>query len=228
VPASQSDERLELVVDDLRCPCCAEIVLDAVRGLPAVASARLDYQTGQLEAAFEPELVSPEEIRGAIRDVGYRLSTDPPGATTGQLAHGTQLAPIACGTKCDRMQYELPHTAAEREHRHPAEGPHAGRGGMDHDMSDPTMAVAMERDMRNRFFVALAFTIPVVLLSPLAVNTFGLELVGSRTARNWVMLVLSAPAVWYAGWLFIAGAYTSLRHRALNMSVLVATGVLAA
>src|SRR5262249_13285774 len=46
--------------------------------------------------------------------------------------------------------------------------------------------------------------------------------------RNLIGLVLSAPVVWYAGWIFIAGAYTSLRSRALNMSVLVATGVLAA
>src|SRR3954454_22117530 len=42
------------------------------------------------------------------------------------------------------------------------------------------------------------------------------------------MLVLSTPVVWWAGWIFIGGAATSLRHRALNMSVLVATGVLAA
>ena len=99
---------------------------------------------------------------------------------------------------------------------------------MSHDMSDPTMAAAMERDMRNRFFLALALTIPVVLLSPLAVNTFGIELLDSDDARNWLMLVLSAPVVWYAGWIFIGGAWTSLRNRALNMSVLVATGVLAA
>src|SRR5918996_5902947 len=42
------------------------------------------------------------------------------------------------------------------------------------------------------------------------------------------MLVLSAPIFWYAGWVFIGGAWTSLRYRMLNMAVLVATGVLAA
>jgi P-type Cu2+ transporter len=42
------------------------------------------------------------------------------------------------------------------------------------------------------------------------------------------MLALSAPVAWYAGWIFIGGAWTSLRSRALNMAVLVATGVLAA
>jgi P-type Cu2+ transporter len=42
------------------------------------------------------------------------------------------------------------------------------------------------------------------------------------------MLVLSTPVVWWGGWIFIAGAVRSLRHRSLNMSVLIATGVLAA
>ncbi|MGH2945809.1 MAG: heavy metal translocating P-type ATPase [Solirubrobacteraceae bacterium] len=219
---------MALDVEDLRCPCCAEVLLEAVRALPGVGSATLDYQTGRLETEYEAALSGAEDVRAAVRGTGYRLSSDPPGATTGQLAHGAQLAPIACGTRCDRMQYELPHTAAEREHRHPAEDPHGGHGGMDHDMSEPTMAAAMERDMRDRFFVALVLTVPVVLLSPLAVNTFGLELLDSEAARNWLMLVLSAPVVWYAGWIFIGGAYTSLRHRALNMAVLVATGVLAA
>jgi len=44
------------------------------------------------------------------------------------------------------MQYELPHTAARRAHTEPGDYPDGGHGGMDHDMSDPTMAAAMERD----------------------------------------------------------------------------------
>jgi Cu2+-exporting ATPase len=39
---------------------------------------------------------------------------------------------------------------------------------------------------------------------------------------------LSTPVVFYCGWIFIAGAYHSLRRRMLNMSVLIAVGVLAA
>jgi len=42
------------------------------------------------------------------------------------------------------------------------------------------------------------------------------------------MLLLSTPVVFYSGWIFISGAYHSLRRRTLNMSVLIATGVLAA
>jgi P-type Cu2+ transporter len=218
-----------VVVEDLRCTCCAHDVLEAVRALEGVRSARLDYQDAELRVDYDSALIDEEAVCQAVRARGYRCEGDPGGATTGRLAHTAQLAPITCGTKCDRMQYELPHTGADAYHHDPShEAPDEGHGGMSHDMSDPAMAAAMERDMRNRFFVALALTIPVVLLSPLAVNTFGLELLDSMDARNWLMLVLSVPIVWYAGWIFIGGAWTSLRHRALNMAVLVATGVLAA
>jgi P-type Cu2+ transporter len=103
-----------------------------------------------------------------------------------------------------------------------------GHGGMDHDMSDPGMAAAMERDMRNKFFIALLLTIPTVLYSPLGMNLLGVELPTFGLGMNLIMLVLSTPVVFYCGWMFISGAYHSLRRRMLNMSVLIATGVLAA
>jgi Cu2+-exporting ATPase len=229
-PQAVKSERTTLVgVEDLWCPCCADDVLDAVRRLDGVSDASLDYQQAELRISYDASLIDEETLRNAVRERGYRCDGDPGGPTTGRLAHAAQLAPITCGTKFDRMQYELSHTRGHGEHHAPShEAGDEGEGGMSHDMSDPTMAAAMERDMRNRFFVALILTIPVILLSPLAVNTLDLELIDSEDARNWLMLVISAPIVWYAGWIFIGGAWTSLRSRALNMAVLVATGVLAA
>jgi Cu2+-exporting ATPase len=205
-----------------------EKVEDAIKAVPGVERARFDFASGLLTAKYDPDISDEQQIRAAVRVTGYRPERDPASASTGELEHATEMAPITCGTKCDRMQYELAHTSAREEHLEPGEHERGGQGGLDHDMSEPTMAAAMERDMRNRFFVALVLTIPVVLLSPLAVNTFGLELLDSQTARNVVMLILSTPLVWYAGWVFIGGAYTSLRSRMLNMSVLVAVGILAA
>jgi Cu2+-exporting ATPase len=151
--------------------------------------------------------------------------------TMAHLEHQTQMAPISMGTKMDRMQYEMPATAAQHVHdqmRHTGEDHAAMRhGGMDHDMSDPKMARAMEMDMRNRFFVALLLTIPTLLYSPLFTQFFGVKL-PAPVDPNWIMFVLSTPVVWWSGWIFISGAYQSLKHRALNMSVLIATGVLAA
>jgi P-type Cu2+ transporter len=124
--------------------------------------------------------------------------------------------PISMGTKHDRMQYEMPATPADH-------GDHLG-----HDMSDPNMAATMERDMRNRFFVALLLTIPIVLYSPLGMNLLGVRLPTFGLGENVIMLLLTTPVVFYCGWIFISGSYHSLRRRTLNMSVLIATGVLAA
>jgi Cu2+-exporting ATPase len=99
---------------------------------------------------------------------------------------------------------------------------------MGHDMSDPGMAATMERDMRTKFFIALPLSLLTVLYAPLGMNLFGVQLPTFGLDPNLIMLVLSTPVVWYAGRMFIAGAYQSLRRGMLNMSVLIATGVLAA
>ena len=143
------------------------------------------------------------------------------------MHHQAQMAPITMGTKQDRMQYELPATGAHGVHEQAPQAA-SSRGGMDHDMSDPKMAKAMERDMRNRFFVALILTIPTILYSPLGYNFLGIDMPKPDVNANWISLVTSTPVVWWAGWIFIGGAYHSLRRRSLNMSVLVATGILAA
>jgi Cu2+-exporting ATPase len=108
----------------------------------------------------------------------------------------------------------------------PAE--HAGHYDMNHDMSDPEMAATMERDMRNRFLLSLLLTVPAVLYSPIGQNLFGLDLPTGLFSVNWVLFALTTPVVLWAGWIFIAGAASALRRRVLDMSVLIATGVLAA
>jgi Cu2+-exporting ATPase len=59
-------------------------------------------------------------------------------------------------------------------------------------------------------------------------NLLGVRLPTFDLDPNWIMLVLTTPVVFYCGWIFISGAYHSLRRRMLNMSVLIAVGVLAA
>ena len=92
-------------------------------------------------------------------------------------------------------------------------------------MADPATARQMEADMRRRFWVALGFTIPVVAL---AGHLPGTPVLLHPPLANWLGLVLSSPVVWWSGWVFLEGSYHALRHQRLDMSVLIATGVLAA
>jgi Cu2+-exporting ATPase len=100
---------------------------------------------------------------------------------------------------------------------------------MSHDMSDPAMARAMEADMRRRFWVALALTIPIVLYSSLGTEVLRIHLpLPFGLPRNWLLLILATPVVWWAGWIFHSGAWRALRNRSLDMNVLVSLGVLVA
>lgn len=100
---------------------------------------------------------------------------------------------------------------------------------MDHEaaMTSPQMAKAMEADMRRRFWISLILSIPIFLYSPVGVNFLKLNL-PAPIPINWILFILTTPIVFWAGSIFITGTYYSLRSRKLNMSVLIATGVLAA
>lgn len=53
------------------------------------------------------------------------------------------------------------------------------------------------------------------------------RILGIVTPWNLAFFVISTPIVWIAGWAIHKGAYLSLRNKAINMDVLISTGVLA-
>lgn len=116
----------------------------------------------------------------------------------------------------------------------PKDGVHAGHDTAhashhDHEaaMTNPQMAKEMEADMRRRFFISLALTIPIVLYSTMGEMLFGISL-PSPIPKNILLFLLTTPIVFWTGSIFITGTYYSLKARKLNMMVLIATGVLAA
>jgi P-type Cu2+ transporter len=83
---------------------------------------------------------------------------------------------------------------------------------------------AMARDMRNRFWIALAFTVPIFVYSPMGgmftppAPPFGLDL------DLWLFLLASA-AILYPSWPFFVAAWRALKNGVLNMAVLVVLSV---
>lgn len=133
-----------------------------------------------------------------------------------------------CGCEFEAKQFEYHLAQRVEQHAH-----HQRAHGMgeahDHEaqIADPRMARHMEADMRRRFWWSLALTAPAVLYSPLGINLLGIR-VPAPLPVNWILFGLTTPVVFWTGSIFIRGAYTSLRRRALNMSVLISTGVLTA
>jgi Cu2+-exporting ATPase len=83
---------------------------------------------------------------------------------------------------------------------------------------------AMVRDMRNRFWISLVFSVPIFLYSPMGMDfvrlkpPFGLDL-------NVLLFFLASAAIIYPAWPFVVGAIRALRNGVLNMAVLVLLSV---
>jgi len=82
----------------------------------------------------------------------------------------------------------------------------------------------MVRDMRNRFFVALIFSIPVFLYSPMGKmfgdfpTPFGME-------RKIFLFVTGSAAIIYPAWPFFVAGWRAARNGVLNMATLVVLSV---
>jgi len=83
---------------------------------------------------------------------------------------------------------------------------------------------AMARDMRNRFWICLIFTVPIFVYAPMGgffkppAPPFGLRL------NLWLFFFASA-AILYPSWTFFVSAWRALRKRTLSMAVLVVLSV---
>ncbi|MGE0776366.1 MAG: hypothetical protein AB7L36_15200, partial [Sphingomonadaceae bacterium] len=110
----------------------------------------------------------------------------------------------------------------------PEEGSHAApmHDAMAHEMGHGAgMDMgAMARDMRNRFFISLIFSLPIFGLSPMGMDRplltppFGLDL-------NFTLFLLASAAILYPVWPFVVAAIRALRNGILNMAVLVLLSV---
>ena len=91
-----------------------------------------------------------------------------------------------------------------------------GHGGKD--------MAAMVRDMRNRFWICLIFTVPIFVYAPMGrllqapAPPFGLEL------NLWLFFFASA-AILYPSWPFFVSAWRALRKGILGMAALVVLSV---
>ena len=117
-----------------------------------------------------------------------------------------QLAQLGCS--CEGEPEQPAHAHMEHEHQK-AEG---------HDHH-----AMMEADFRRRFWVALAITVPVLLLSPTVQDWFGFTL--TFPGARYLLFALATVITFYGTWPFYKNGRKALRSGVLDMSVLVSLAV---
>lgn len=98
--------------------------------------------------------------------------------------------------------------------------------GADHQHGDhQNHHRAMIADFRRRFWVALALTVPILLLSPLIQAFLGVADILAFPGDDDVLLALATAVFLYGGWPFLTGLVSELRGGGPGMMTLIALAI---
>ncbi|MDA3943222.1 MAG: heavy metal translocating P-type ATPase, partial [Bacteroidetes bacterium] len=81
----------------------------------------------------------------------------------------------------------------------------------------------MISDFRKRFWVSIAITAPILVLSPMIQNLLGYQLVFSYSA--YVLFAFSTFVYFYGGWPFLSGLVDELKKKQPGMMTLIAVAI---
>src|SRR5260370_4977720 len=110
-----------------------------------------------------------------------------------------------------RVEAGAHHVSRRPEHRSTqAGGTSAGHSGH----------ADMVSDFRRRFWICLALTVPVVLLSPMIQRRLGIGRL-AFSGQDWVQLLLASIVFFYGGWPFLSGLFSELSRRRPGMMTLI-------
>lgn len=115
-------------------------------------------------------------------------------------------------------------TTEHTRHKHQAEvkAQKHEHDGMEHQMHDKHAGHHTE-DFLKRFWICLALTVPVVLLSEMIQHWFGFHI--AFAGDKYVLLLLGSVIYFYGGVPFLKGMVSEIRDRALGMMTLVALAI---
>jgi len=111
-------------------------------------------------------------------------------------------------------EHDQAQMAGASHHQHGGNSQHAGHDK--HAGHSPAM-------FKQRFFVCLALTLPIIYLSPMFQMWFGYQAL-QFPGVNWITPILATIVYFYGGWVFLKGAWYEFRSR-IGMMTLVALAI---
>lgn len=68
-----------LIVTGMTCGGCTSKVTHALKAIPGVGGVDVSLSAGEASVGFDERLVSPDQLKAAVKDAGYRVGvTDAP------------------------------------------------------------------------------------------------------------------------------------------------------
>jgi Cu2+-exporting ATPase len=230
-------------VRGLLSPLSARGVEKQLAKVPGVAQADVNCVSGSTTIRYDERVVDLTSIKAKVEECGHHCGGElvpkhicepenpPRDAQVMSMLMGATPAPVS-----PPVRGGPPAPADHRQHTEPVEqagavqaaqqAEHADRDSMGHEMGHGAgMSMQdMARDMRNRFFIALLFALPVFLYTSMGMQFLQLEPPFGMD-RNLFLFLLASGAIIYPGWPFYVAALRAIRNGVANMAVLVLLSV---
>jgi Cu+-exporting ATPase len=238
-------KQVTLPVTGMTCANCSLTVERNLKRLDGVEDAAVNLATERASVTYDPSLVGEGQFLALIRDIGYDVPTAKVELPiTGMTCANCSLTVERALKRLDGVVSATVNLASERASVEYLPGvvslaaiqqairdvgydvvvPGDGQAAEDVERAARQAEI---RDQTRKFWVGVAFALPLFLLS--MGRDFGL--LGEWAYAPWVdwlFLALATPVQFYVGGDYYVGAYKSLRAGSANMDVLVAMGSSAA
>lgn len=246
--SSTGPATIELTVHGMTCASCVGRVERALSRTEGVLAADVSYALGRALVTFDPELTSREALARHVVDAGYEIPAPPPPVTVELGITGMTCA--ACVRRVEKALRGVPGveradvnlvtqraTITADVARAPlvavvAAVEKAGYGAIIESGAGEASSAATVEDadareaesLRRGFLVALAFTVPLLVIA----MSHGWMAWTETSFGRGLQLGLAAPVVFGPGRRFFRLALAAARHRSADMNTLVALGTGAA
>lgn len=120
------------------------------------------------------------------------------------------------GLRDNNMEHSQDRDNDHKDHNH-KEKKHSGGHAAHH--------AHMAKDFITRFWISIALTIPILVLSPMIQEFLGLGDILSFSGDIYVSFVLSSIVFFYGGWPFLKGLYDELKDRQPGMMTLIGIAI---
>ena len=230
-----------LPITGMTCVNCAANLERAVKKIPGVREANVNFASEQAGFTLDPEQVPLAALVKGIHDAGFNV------AKARVTFPVTGMSCVNCAMNIERaLKKKVPgvltaavNFAAEQvtvtyvpsvtgveEMFTAIEGAGFGAVRPDETFGEDAEFLARNAEIRNqtrKFLVGILFAVPLFLMS--MGRDFGFLGPWSHAVWvNWLFLALATPVQFYTGWDYYVGGIKSLKNGSANMDVLVAMG----
>ncbi len=221
-------------VHDMLSVLSVDGVEERIGEVSGVESVTVNFAAGSATVRYDETRLEVADIKSAVRQRAHD-SAEPTAASAGDGHEGRAATGEPAATPAPAAPKTAPEAPAGAAPAAPTDKGHEGHAvpepqpalpaDMAHEMGHGGKDLpAMVRDMRNRFWICLAFTVPIFVYAPMGgmfeppAPPFGLEL------NLWLFFFASA-AILYPSWPFFVSAWRALRKGTLGMAALIVLSV---